>query len=161
MRHRELVLELIREYDCKSVLDYGSGRGTLGNTVMGRDGHNPPAKVTWYDYDPAHPDKRVLPVNGADLVTCTHVLEHVEPELLDATIDEIAALARKAIYIAVPSLPALAVLPDGRNAHLIQEPGEWWLAKLSNHFETIKQLPDTFARSGAKRDETRFVIQTC
>lgn len=30
-----------------------------------------------------------------------------------------------------------AVLPDGRNAHLIQKGKDWWLEKLANHFETI------------------------
>jgi hypothetical protein len=31
--------------------------------------------------------------------------------------------------------PALKTLPDGRNAHLIQEPVEWWLPKIMQRFD--------------------------
>ena len=31
--------------------------------------------------------------------------------------------------------PAVKVLPDGRNAHLIQQPPAWWLPKFLERFE--------------------------
>lgn len=160
MRHRETVLELIREHNVKTVLDYGCGRGTLGNSIMGRDKHHAPVSgVTWYDYDPAAYAEglRKLPkVDHVDLITCTHVLEHVEPELLDATLEEFKQFSPKVIYIAVPSGPAKAVLPDGRNAHLIQESGKWWEKKLRSILGgRIKVLRRA---NGDYRDETRFVV---
>jgi hypothetical protein len=33
--------------------------------------------------------------------------------------------------------PAVKVLADGRNAHLIQKPSSWWLEKLIQHFEIL------------------------
>ena len=38
----------------------------------------------------------------------------------------------------------MKVLPDGRNAHLTQEPIEWWLPKLTDRFDiqTLQKVGD-------------------
>jgi len=38
------------------------------------------------------------------------------------------------------------VLPDGRNAHLIQQPAGWWLPKILERFElvTFNRMPQGF-----------------
>lgn len=159
MRHRPVVMELIERFGIKSVLDYGCGRGTLGNAVMGRDKHNPPAPVVWHDYDPSIPGKDKITVKHVDLIVSTHVLEHVEPHLLDATLAELAALTPVALYIAVPSTAAGDCLPDGRNAHLIQEPPQWWREKLSV-LGDVEVMEQSYRHNGDARDETRFVIVT-
>jgi hypothetical protein len=33
----------------------------------------------------------------------------------------------------------MKILPDGRNAHLTQEPSSWWLSRLCTYFN-IKEL---------------------
>jgi hypothetical protein len=34
--------------------------------------------------------------------------------------------------------PAKKILPDGRNAHLIQQPPSWWLPKFMERFELVQ-----------------------
>jgi hypothetical protein len=38
-------------------------------------------------------------------------------------------------FFTIAAGPAVKVLSDGRNAHLIQKPTSWWLPKLVRHFE--------------------------
>jgi hypothetical protein len=152
-RHAPMVRYLLDQYVVKSVLDFGCGLRTLGNNLTGKDKQGEEVRgLIWTDYDPAFPAFSTLP-DSADLVVCTHVLEHVEPEFLDETIATIFRIARLAVYIAVPSGPANTVLPDGRNAHLTCQPPGWWLAK----FEAYCQVQMREGEGGRKRDETRFI----
>lgn len=120
------VLGLARELDATSVLDYGCGRGTLAATLRGLDDSG---IIRVDEYDPAIKGKNALP-SFADLVTCTDVLEHIEPACLDAVLAHLRALARKAVFVVVATRPASKFLSDGRNAHLIIEPAEWWLERV-------------------------------
>ena len=61
---------------------------------------------------------------------CTDVLEHIEPDCVDMVIEDIFRLTKRAAFLVIANRPALRALPDGRNAHLIQEGPEWWLPKL-------------------------------
>jgi 2-polyprenyl-3-methyl-5-hydroxy-6-metoxy-1,4-benzoquinol methylase len=71
----------------------------------------------------------------ADFVICNDVLEHVEPECVDAVLDHLAALVRRVGLIGIATKYALShQLPDGRNPHLSVHSGEWWQAKLQARF---------------------------
>lgn len=70
----------------------------------------------------------------SDLVVCTDVLEHIEPELLDNVLEDIKAMMLRIGFLSVHSKAAMKHLPDGRNAHLIQKPYTWWFNKLAEHF---------------------------
>jgi hypothetical protein len=127
-RHLDAVLELItRANQLKgglrekvTVLDYGCGRGSLANALK-------PHRCQ--QYDPGVPGRDVLP-KPSDVVVCTDVLEHIEPEKLDAVLDHILRLTGYFAHLVISTRPANAVLPDGRNAHLIVETPDWWLEKI-------------------------------
>jgi hypothetical protein len=121
----DTVLALVRQFDARSVLDYGCGRGSLARKLAasGISG----LRVS--EYDPAIPGKDHPPL-FADLVTCTDVLEHIEPDRLDAVLTHLRQLARKAVFLVIALDPANKTLKDGRNAHLILESPEWWEARL-------------------------------
>lgn len=128
-RYAGMVMELCRKLATKEVLDFGCGKGTLGRNL----------RINGYDardYDPAIEGKDAPP-EPADLVYCGDVAEHVEPEFLDAFLDNLARLAKKSLLLVVATRPAVKHLPDGRNAHLIQEPLEWWLPKLNSRFRMV------------------------
>jgi hypothetical protein len=38
-------------------------------------------------------------------------------------------------FITIHTGPAMKTLPDGRNAHLTQQPMEWWLPKLWSRWD--------------------------
>lgn len=116
----ETVKVLIEHFEATSVLDYGAGQGTLAVKLrqMGL-----PVRID--EYDPAIRGKE-RPPGFADLVICTDVLEHVEPDRLSAVLDHLHMLARKAVLFVVALDEANKILSDGRNAHLILQSEEWW-----------------------------------
>lgn len=119
------VAKLIEEYGATSVCDYGAGRGTLVEALRSLV----PAYVRLSEYDPAVPRIAEMPV-FADLITCTDVLEHIEPVNLDGVLAHLKALARRAVFIVIATRPSNKTLTDGRNAHLIIEQDAWWAEKL-------------------------------
>jgi len=129
------VADLIRKHKASSVLDYGCGMGTLARNLrtMGIRG------LRIDEYDPAIPGKDHLP-SFADLVVCTDVLEHIEPDRLDVVLEHLKVLARKAIFVVVSTQAANVSLPDGRNAHLTIESDEWWDARLRASGFTLQPM---------------------
>jgi hypothetical protein len=123
-KHAERILEYARELGARSICDYGCGEGTLKATIvpLGWSGF-------FAEYDPGMPGKEHLP-KPVQLVACTDVLEHIEPEYLDAVLAHMYALAEIGAFLSIATRPANKVLPDGRNAHLIQESPQWWVDKL-------------------------------
>jgi hypothetical protein len=119
------VEALIRQYGATSVCDYACGEGTLIRELKKR----PLGGVRFENYDPAVPEFSAPP-SFADLVCATDMLEHVEPHKLDAVLDHIHMLTRKAAFLVVALVPANKILSDGRNAHLILESSGWWWDRL-------------------------------
>ncbi|HKV00429.1 MAG TPA: hypothetical protein VJR58_34330 [Vineibacter sp.] len=54
------------------------------------------------------------------------MLEHVEPECLDDVLAELRRVTQEVGLFVVHLTAARKTLPDGRNAHLIQQPADWW-----------------------------------
>lgn len=104
-----------------TILDFGCGTGTLAPALCGRDVR---------EYDPGIDGKDALP-EEADLVVATDVLEHIEPDRLDATLAFIRRLARRGAFFVIATTLAKEVLPDGRNAHLVVRPTQWWRERLT------------------------------
>lgn len=121
-----MVLDLVRRYKAKTVLDYGCGKGTLRPTID--------YAVEVREYDPAVKAKEAAPAM-ADLVVCTDVLEHIEMECLDAVLDDIRRCTGKAAYLAVHLRESAKHLPDGRNAHILLRPYRWWLERIVARWE--------------------------
>ena len=131
LTYAPLVRKLLKLGNCRSLSDYGAGKCNLKVALGIRHG----GPVAYQPYDPAFPDYG--PPRPADLVTCIDVLEHIEPDLLDNVLDEIALITRRLAFVTVHTQPAKKMLSDGRNAHLIQEPPSWWIDRLSARFEIL------------------------
>lgn len=118
------VTSMIATHGYRSVLDYGCGQGTLRRwvTLAG-------VSVDFREYDPAIHGKDALP-EPADLVVCTDVLEHIEPEKLSSVLQHLKALATRALLLVIATRPSNKTLTDGRNAHLILESGAWWAQQI-------------------------------
>jgi hypothetical protein len=122
-RWADQVRGLIDRYQASSVLDYGCGQGSLGRAL------GPVVR----EYDPAIAGKDSAPI-PADLVICTDVLEHIEPDCLPDVLTHIYALSRTACFVVISTRPAQKFLADGRNAHLIVEGDDFWRERLLDHF---------------------------
>ncbi|MCR5877770.1 class I SAM-dependent methyltransferase [Phenylobacterium sp. J367] len=134
-----VIAKAIRQLGVTSVSDYGAGKQNLlrGLTEQG-------IQIDYRPYDPAFPEYG--PARSADMVCCIDVLEHIEPDCLDAVLDELRDLTARYGVFTVHTGPAKKVLSDGRNAHLIQKPSSWWLPKLCERFEVegLHKVPNGF-----------------
>ena len=64
------------------------------------------------------------------MVTCTDVLEHIEPKYIDNVLLHLFLLSDRIIFLNINTREANKTLPDGRNAHLIVQKGDWWIKKI-------------------------------
>lgn len=157
--HFEAVRDLIEKYKCWSLLDYGCGQGLLKKALKSHG-----IKIMMTDYDPAIKGCDILPIVPYDMVTCTDVLEHIEPEYLDEVLKHIGHLAQKVIYLVICCLPANKILSDGRNAHLITEDPYWWMNKITNdHFPGFRlhEMTTSPDKTGKVCKKVKFTYVKC
>jgi hypothetical protein len=129
IKYAPLVSQVIERLEITHLLDYGCGaKMNLLKHLKTKE------KLTYQAYDPGVPDLSSAPV-PAQMVCCIDVLEHIEPEFLDNVLDHLASLTEAVAFLTVHTGPAGKILPDGRNAHINQQPMEWWLPKLLERFE--------------------------
>ncbi len=135
-----LVIQLADQCKAKSISDYGAGKCNLQKKMreLGKEAFE------YFPYDPAFPEYG--PPKPADLVCCIDVLEHIEPAWLDAVLDDLERITRGIGLLTIHTGAAVKTLPDGRNAHLIQQPASWWLPRLCERFEIshLQRVPNGF-----------------
>ena len=130
LKYGEVVSELVEMSGAATMLDYGCGSMRNLAKVLN-------CEVMYQGYDPGVKEYANEP-DAADFVACIDVLEHIEPECLDAVIDHLASKCKHLAFVTIHTGPAAKVLSDGRNAHLIQETEAWWLPKLLAKFRLLK-----------------------
>lgn len=109
------------------ILDYGCGKSTLAQNL--------PFSIN--QYDPAIAKYSMAP-EPADIVVCTDVLEHIEPECIVEVLRDICRLSKQMTFLCIANRPAKKTLEDGRNAHLIQENDIWWLGHILPLFHLLQ-----------------------
>ena len=142
-KHAGTVRKLAAALGSKSVLDYGCGKGYLAKAL----------EFPIWQYDPAIPEFAESP-RPADLVVCSDVLEHIEPDKLPFVLDDLRRCVRGVGYFVVHTGPAQKTLADGRNAHLLQRDAQWWRAELQQFFQVgpTKQVgPELYFVVGPKQ----------
>lgn len=145
-KHVDAVLRIAESLKTTSILDYGCGKGMLAKGI--------PFPI--WEFDPCVEGKRDSP-RPADIVVCTDVLEHVEPENLMAVLADLARVTAKVGYFVIHTGPSQKSMNDGRNTHLIQQPMEWWQKRLSKFFtigRIFQQDQSIQAVVGPKVNET-------
>lgn len=126
-KHAPTILKLVEKLGTHSVLDYGCGRGYLAKAI--------PFPI--WEYDPAIPGKDAVP-RPADIVVCSDVLEHIEPDKIIFVLDDLKRCTKKIGYFVIHTGPAKKSYANGKNTHLIQNGQEWWEKKLRKFFEVAK-----------------------
>lgn len=116
-----IIDSLIRDYSCRSILDYGCGKAKFWpqhwlSIING--------------YDPAYEKYNISPSN-ADMVICTDVMEHIPMSEIDNTLKHIDSLANTWTFFAIDTKKAKKKFPDGSNCHVTIKPAEWWKDKLN------------------------------
>lgn len=128
--------QIVRKFGKCDILDYGCGKETLRLAMEASfpsiDG------MRMIGYDPGRPGLDAEP-KKAQVVVCTDVMEHIEPECVDAVLRHICSLSEHVAIINVSLIPAVKTLPDGRNAHISLHPREWWLSFFKKYFVILEQ----------------------
>lgn len=129
-----MISQLLKKYKSGlTLLDYGCGQGTFKNML-------PPIKgIETIMYDPCI-EKHSKHPEPADIVVCTDVLEHVEPECVENVLNDLQKLTKKIAFISICLTPAIKNYSDGRNAHLSLLGKDIWYAKLRKRFRIIENL---------------------
>jgi hypothetical protein len=132
VQYAPLVAQIIDALAVDELLDYGAGKGRLGQSLPQHTSRS----LTIHHYDPAIPQWSAAP-EPCRFVACIDVLEHIEPDLIENVLDDLGRVTIGTGIFTVHTGPAMKVLTDGRNAHLIQQPPSWWLPKFTSRFELI------------------------
>lgn len=118
---------------CTSVLDYGTGKGLLVDRLRSELPHN----IVVDGYDPAVEKWSKKPASTYDIVLCLDVLEHVEMSSINNVVTDIGSMTHQFCYVVVDLQPAVKKLPDGRNAHILLAPVDWWVSRFSLEFACL------------------------
>ena len=129
------VLQLINQIKPTTMTDYGAGKQRLNLRLQEL---NSP-KYKYQPFDPAFPEYGEA--KEADLVCCIDVLEHIEPDLLHNFLEDLKRVTRRLGFFTIATVPAKKKLSDGRNAHLIQKPQDWWVEMLARYFDILEIQP--------------------
>lgn len=130
-----LVNQLLKADKAITVLDYGAGRGVLSNALRKKG-------FEVIEYDPGIPDKAYKPEDETkfDYVISTDVFEHIEREFIDNALDEIRDyMLIGGFFVICLGKAKKHWLADGRNAHVLVRPREWWMEQLEKRF-TVQEL---------------------
>lgn len=122
---------------CNSFLDYGTGKGKLVQKL--RSQISPSISIN--GYDPAVEEWENKPDEPVDIVSCLDVLEHIETTSIDDVLKDIHKLTRRFCYLVIDLQPAVKKLEDGRNAHILLAPTDWWVGKVAQHFACQASFP--------------------
>lgn len=135
---KEQIQACINEIKPRVILEYGCGRSSLVEELV-YDGE-------YYRYDPAIPEFSDVPVEKADFVINTDVLEHIPEKDLDDVVGKIKEISNR-VFFNIATDYANEILPNGENAHCTVWPSEIWLKFL------IKYFPESEIVYSAERKE--------
>jgi len=135
------AVEFLRGGKVEMLCDIGCGKADFGRLVLSEGlawvvsafDIAAPAPVLapglWFTNAPAH--RLPLPDASADVLTAFDVLEHIPPDLLDATLAEFVRVTKPGgRWIFSISFTPSGRTVQGDNLHLSVHPREWWLDKL-------------------------------
>jgi len=115
----------------ETILDYGCGKGYLLEVLAERF-----PEIKFYGYDPAIPGKDVLPIQKADLVINTDVLEHIPEDALPEVIKGISSISEN-VFFGLHHALAAQILPNGQNAHCTVKQPIWYYRLFSEFFSAV------------------------
>jgi len=138
------------------VLDFGCGTGTLGDHIREHC-----AGIEVVSYDPSVRGLDSLPTGEFDAIVSVDVLEHVEPNDLDATLAWMRERTLRQLHH-IDCNDTKDRLPDGRDVHLIIQEPEWWeprLAPPASGLQVMERHVHDKFKKGRFRRSCTFIVE--
>ena len=151
--HDEEIDFIMNEFNPKSIFDFGCGKGTFLKQMKELY-----PKIKMIGFDPGIVEYTNVKKVPCELLISCDVLEHVEPDHVDDTLKEIDTLFTKFAFFKIANYEAKAVLPDVRNAHLIQEDENWWKKKVEKNMPKSNIVKCYLHQHRKKRKKDVIVI---
>ena len=142
----KLIKEIISKNKINNMLDYGCGKGFFYKNPSNQNGLQIESLENYWGinidlYDPCFEENSNLDENKYfDLLICIDVLEHIPTEDIYWVLEKLLTKAKKYLFINVACHPAIALLPNGKNAHVNIQPPKWWHEKLLNFKDKLKNI---------------------
>ena len=138
----EAVKSAAKVEPISSLIDHGCGKGGLIELLK----QEIPALKNVSGYDPVVEKFKNKPNQKFDVVTSIDVLEHVGRDQITSTLHEIKNLTSKFFFFCIDLLPASKQI-DGRNAHFLIAPSDWWVQQIKTEFSImtiieVGEMPD-------------------
>jgi hypothetical protein len=134
----KLIKDIINKNQINSMLDYGCGKGFFYDNSFEINNKKIKSlrdywKVEVDLYDPCYKNNSIINENKIyDLVISVDVLEHIPEQDVDWVLERIISKAKKYVFMNVACYPAVALLPNGKNAHININNQDWWAKKIIN-----------------------------
>lgn len=122
---KEHIQACLNDIKPKSILEFGCGQSILIDKLV----HD----AEYYRYDPAIPKFSTIPVESADFIINTDVLEHIPEKDLDDVIATMKSITDHVFYNIATDY-ANEILPNGENAHCSVWGADKWLKIIQKHF---------------------------
>jgi len=147
----KMLEDAIEKYKPTSILDFGCGKGFLTKKLKQLY-----TNIEITGWDPSHGTD----LEGSyDMIVSTDVLEHVEPEYLQETLYDLQTKTNIAQYHLIACYNAVALLPDGRNAHLsVHTPDQWQQKFLDTNYKILDENLNSFLKEKKGKSETNGKI---
>ena len=114
-------------------------------------------KVKTKLYDPGLKQFNKFTSKKFDISICIDVLEHCPLEDIDWILEDFISKSRKVVFVNIACSYAIALLPNGQNAHVTVRPPKWWEKKLFELSIKYKDLSIIGSCSYLdKQKQTRF-----
>jgi hypothetical protein len=146
--------DFLKTYNPNSIIDYGCGSGGIVRYLSN-------IYSTVEGYDPCVDEYSKWPTKQYDVLVSMDVLEHIEPEYLDDNLKAIGKLFKTSAYLDIHTGASPTFLPDGRNAHLIQEQPDFWRKKILKNMDVkiTKEFWREPVKPGAKILNYIFMVE--
>ena len=164
--YADIVKKIIEQNNYRTLLEYGCGKAfyyenkfILNNKIINSLKDYWGVEVSLYD--PCFEKFSELTTKKSDLTICIDVLEHIPKEDIDWVLEEFFKLTKFMVFINIACEPAVALLPNGKNAHInIQTPKYWHtkLMKMKKMYKNIKIICCYSLKSATSDKKKKFMF---
>ena len=144
-QYADIIKKIIEQNNYRTLLEYGCGKAFYyDNQFVLKNKKINSLKDYWGVgvrlYDPCFEKFSVLTTKKSDLTICIDVLEHIPEEDINWVLKEFFKLTKSMVFMNIACTPAVALLPNGKNAHINIQTPKYWHEKLMEMKKMYKNI---------------------